>query len=177
MLILVDADACPVKPEILAAAAEFGVGVVFVAALQHAPREVFHPGFESAPPKRQTNQHPPQSAAPPPPVVEYLIVERHPEAVDITLMNRANPGDIVVTQDFGLASVVVQKGAHALSPEGRVYRLENIDELLDRRHETRVLKHRRGRTAKLGRKPPFTAAMRARFLATLRRLLSTTTSS
>ena len=44
------------------------------------------------------------------------------DAVDFTIVNRAREGDIVVTQDYGLAAMVLSKGARAIHPGGLIYR-------------------------------------------------------
>ena len=62
------------------------------------------------------------------------------------MVNLSARGDLVVTQDWGLAAMVLGKGAAALSPTGRVFRKETIDFLLEERNLK--AKHRRsgGRT-------------------------------
>lgn len=165
--ILVDADACPVKDEIRRVAGDCGAHVVFVAALQHAPREAFESGMINGDASAESEEGGDEKA----PGVEYVIVERHQEAVDIAIMNRTRPGDIVVTQDFGLAAVVVQKGARALSPEGRLYKADDLEMLLERRHQTRELRRQKGGVRKLSRKAPFTNEAREKFERQMRKLL------
>ena len=56
------------------------------------------------------------------------------DAVDIALINLCHRGDIVVTQDYGVAALALGKGARAIHQSGRWYTDENIDGLLMERH-------------------------------------------
>ncbi len=56
------------------------------------------------------------------------------DAVDIALMNLCRRGDIVVTQDYGVAAMALGKGAYAIHHSGRRYTDENIDVMLMERH-------------------------------------------
>ena len=59
------------------------------------------------------------------------------DAVDLALINRCRRGDIVVTQDYGVAALALGKGAKAIHQSGRWYTDENIDGLLMERHLAR----------------------------------------
>jgi len=118
--IYVDADACPFKDLIVEIAAANGVGVTMVANHCH---EI-----------EATDR------------VEIVRVDDERDAVDIAIANRAAAGDIVVTQDYGLAAMVLGKGARALSPRGRVYDNGNIESLLAARHHAQKARRAR-RTA------------------------------
>lgn len=74
--------------------------------------------------------------------VSIMQVDRSDQSVDLYIANHIKRGDIVVTQDFGLATIVLAKGALALSPRGQQYDDRNIDYLMERRHE--LAKRRRG---------------------------------
>lgn len=56
------------------------------------------------------------------------------DAVDIALVNLCREGDVVVTQDHGVAAMALGKGARAIHPSGMRYTDENIDRLLMERH-------------------------------------------
>ncbi|SFI61231.1 hypothetical protein SAMN02799624_01634 [Paenibacillus sp. UNC496MF] len=114
--IVVDADACPVKREIVEAARARGVPVLMVASHDHRLQ---------------------QEAG-----VEIMQVDRSDQSVDLYIANRVRRGDIVVTQDFGLATIALARGAVALSPRGEQYHDRNIDYLMERRHA--LAKRRRG---------------------------------
>lgn len=107
MKILVDADACPVKDIIMQAAGRLNVDVVMITNTNH--------NIES------------QQA-------QVIIVDHMPEAVDIAIVNRTSPGDVIITQDYGLASMVLAKGARAMHPDGRIYNESNIETLLAQRY-------------------------------------------
>lgn len=59
------------------------------------------------------------------------------DAVDFALLNLCHKGDIVVTQDYGVAAMALGKGAYSIHQSGRWYANENIDELLMQRHVTK----------------------------------------
>ncbi|GGG10571.1 hypothetical protein GCM10010916_29300 [Paenibacillus abyssi] len=74
--------------------------------------------------------------------VEVVQVDRSDQSVDLYISNRVKRGDIVITQDFGLATITLAKGAVVLSNRGQRYEDSTIDFLMERRHE--LAKQRRG---------------------------------
>ena len=56
------------------------------------------------------------------------------DAVDLALINMCKQGDIVVTQDYGVAALALGKGARAIHQSGRWYTDDNIDAMLMERH-------------------------------------------
>ncbi|MFC5651729.1 YaiI/YqxD family protein [Paenibacillus solisilvae] len=114
--IVVDADACPVKREIVEVARTYAVPVLMVASYDHRLE--------------------PEAG------VQIMQVDRSDQSVDLYISNHIAKGDIVVTQDFGLATIVLSRGAIALSPRGQEYDESNIEYLMERRHE--LAKRRRG---------------------------------
>ena len=121
--ILVDADACPVKQIIESVARKSNLQVIWVASIEH--NIDCHHG-------------------------QVLVVDHAPEAADICIVNNTQPHDIVVTQDLGLASLVLAKGAQALTPFGKVLDENNMDALLAQRYinkKARRQGYRIGRTA------------------------------
>ena len=72
----------------------------------------------------------------------HYIVGNESQAADIMVSNLTKPGDIVVTQDWGLAAIVLAKNAKALSPTGRIFETSTIDLLLEERNI--LAKYRRG---------------------------------
>lgn len=108
MKILVDADACPVKETIVRLSKKYEVKLVFVV----STASYFDRGWQ----------------------VEKVLVDSLPQAVDIAIINRVEVGDIVVTQDYGLASLVLGKNGKAISPRGRIFHEGNIDRLLTQRY-------------------------------------------
>lgn len=68
------------------------------------------------------------------PTPNTIVVDATPQAADIEIFNRLRQGDIVVTKDYGLASLVLGKNARAMSPTGFMYTRQNIEILLQQRY-------------------------------------------
>ena len=98
--IYVDADACPVKDEVVRVAERHGVPVTFVS----------NGGIR---PSRD-------------PMVTVVVVPEGPDAADRWIADRARPGDVVVTQDIPLAARVIEAGAAAIGPRGEPFTPETI---------------------------------------------------
>ncbi len=77
-----------------------------------------------------------------------VIVDSAPQAADIEIFNRMNQGDIVVTKDYGLASLVLGKKGKAISPTGFVYTQKNIEMLLQQRYINGILRNTHTRRKK-----------------------------
>lgn len=71
---------------------------------------------------------------------ETFVFDKGADSVDYALVNRVRRGDIVITQDYGLASMCLARGCRVLHQDGWEYTADNIDALLLVRHESR--KHR-----------------------------------
>ncbi|MEW9677090.1 YaiI/YqxD family protein [Lentibacillus sp. L22] len=110
MKVYVDADACPVKDSIISIAKDNQIPVVLVKSFAHF-----------------SNSEPPQG-------VETVYVDSGADAADYRIMQLAKSGDIIVTQDYGLASLGLAKGCIVLHHKGFVYTNENIDQLLQTRY-------------------------------------------
>lgn len=65
---------------------------------------------------------------------EVRIIGEGADAVDFALVNLCKKGDVVVTQDYGVAAMALGKGAHAIHQSGMRYTDDNIDRLLMERH-------------------------------------------
>lgn len=120
MKILVDADACPVKNIIVKIAREYKVPVVMFIDTSHTLDD----GYS-----------------------EIIVVDKGADSVDIALINKLSKGDIVVTQDYGVAAMALPKGANAINQNGLVYTAENIDKLLFERFLSQKVRRSGGRTA------------------------------
>ena len=73
---------------------------------------------------------------------EIVYSDVRPEATDITLLNQCHKGDIVITQDIGLASIALAKGAKVLHCSGRILNNKQIDmELIYRNVKQQMRKH------------------------------------
>lgn len=107
MKIIVDADACPVKNIIVKTAKEFNIEVIMVVDTSH----IINDGYSTV-----------------------FTVDKGADSADIYLINLACKGDIIVTQDYGVAAMALGKGCKALNQNGLIYSSENIDSLLLARH-------------------------------------------
>ena len=119
MRILVDADACPVKEIIVRVAKKRNIPVVMLIDTSHQ----LYDGYS-----------------------EIITVDKQADSVDFALMGLLGGGDIAVTQDYGLAAMVLGKGARAVNQNGLVYTNENIDKLLMERHIGQKVRRGGGRT-------------------------------
>ena len=108
--ILIDADGCPVVDLAVAVARANGWACTLVCDTAHE----FH--REGA---------------------VTVVVDKGADSADFALVNRVTAGDIVVTQDYGLAAMCLAKRAIPLSQDGFIYNESNIEELLFRRYETK----------------------------------------
>lgn len=111
--ILVDADACPVKDIIVEVAIKYNLQVIMYSNFSH---EI---NIDN-------------------PLVETIRVDSGADVADFKIANNTNKSDIVVTQDYGLATMILAKNAFAISPKGLVYDSLNIDSLLMNRHINQV---------------------------------------
>ena len=73
---------------------------------------------------------------------EVIVVSAGADAVDCKLISICHKGDVVVSQDYGVAAMALGKGAYAIHQSGKWYTDENIDRMLMERHLNK--KARRG---------------------------------
>ena len=143
--LFIDADACPVTREAISAARSLGIPVVLVAnGTQNLERHTKRPG------------------------VEAVVVSSGADAADFAVVERLHPDDVVVTQDIGLAAMVLGRGAAAVSPRGHIFHLATIDAELLVRHEEKKLRRAGGRH---GGPRAFTDEDREHFSEVIERLL------
>lgn len=141
--IYVDADACPVKHEIIHLANTYNASATFVASYSHVPNE--------------TNG------------AKWVFVDTYKEAADLYILNLARQGDIVVSQDTGLASMLVNRGVYVLSPRGKLYNDQEMETIL----HLRYLSAKERRSGKYSKGPkPFSEHDREHFITSLNRILS-----
>lgn len=62
------------------------------------------------------------------------IVDCAPDSTDIALANNVKPNDIVITNDTGLAALVLAKKGYAINNYGLTFTKHNIQQLLSRRY-------------------------------------------
>ncbi len=99
MQILVDADACPVVFIVEAVARKYGVAVTLLCDTNH----ILYSDYS-----------------------EVVVVGAGADAVDYKLISICHKGDIVVSQDYGVAAMALGKGAYAIHQSGKWYTNENI---------------------------------------------------
>ena len=119
MRILVDADACPVKQIIVRMARARNIPVTMLIDTSHELND----GYSTV-----------------------ITVDKHADSVDFALMGMLMREDIVVTQDYGLAAMVIGKGAAAINQNGLVFSDANMDKLLMDRHIGGKIRRSGGRT-------------------------------
>ena len=114
MEILVDADACPVIAQVENVAQKHNVPVTLLCDTSHILESEYS---------------------------RVVMVDRGADSVDIVLVNNCNKGDIVVTQDYGVAAMALGKGAYAIHQSGKWFTNDNIDEMLYSRHIAKVMRN------------------------------------
>lgn len=107
MKIFVDADACPVVDIAEDIATKYNIPVTLLCDTNHVLTSDYS---------------------------EVIVVGAGADAVDYKLISICHRGDIVVTQDYGVAAMALGKGAYAIHQSGKWYTDENIDQMLMERH-------------------------------------------
>lgn len=144
--VFIDADACPVTREAIGTARSRGLRAVVVAnGTQNLERYASRSG------------------------VEAVSVSSGRDAADFAVVERLSAGDVVVTQDIGLAAMAIGRGAGAISPRGRIFHLATIDAELAVRHAEAKLRRQGGRH---GGPPKFTDEDREHFVEQLEWLIT-----
>lgn len=80
--------------------------------------------------------------------INHLTVDAASQAADMAIVMRMQKGDLVITQDYGLAALVLARKGYALSPHGKEYTDDNIDQLLAMR-AVHAKARRAGKRAKI----------------------------
>lgn len=107
MQIFVDADACPVVRIVEEVAEKYRIDVTLLCDTNHILSSDYS---------------------------EVIVVGVGADAVDYKLISICHKGDIVVSQDYGVAAMALGKGAYAIQQSGRWYTNDNIDQMLMERH-------------------------------------------
>ncbi len=127
MRILVDADACPVKKQIVRVAKRHQIPVMMLIDTSHQLED----GYS-----------------------QVIVVDKARDSVDIKLINLLRKEDLVVTQDYGVAAMALGKGAKAIHQSGMVYDQNNIDRLLFERHLGAKIRRAGGKTTNPKKRTP-----------------------
>lgn len=122
MRIFIDGDGSPVKDTTIDVALTHSLDVVIVTSIDHYSLKEY--------PKN----------------VSFVYVDKGADAADYKIVQLIDKGDILVTQDYGLASLVLPKGVRVLHQLGYEYTGENMDGLLEQRYFSAEVRKSGGRT-------------------------------
>ena len=116
--ILVDADACPVVTIVELIAQKYQIPVILLCDTNHVLESSYS---------------------------QVVTVGAGTDAVDFKLVSICKRGDIVVTQDYGVAAMILGKGAYGIHQSGKWYTDENIELLLMERHMAKKARREKSR--------------------------------
>ncbi|MBQ8796786.1 MAG: YaiI/YqxD family protein [Oscillospiraceae bacterium] len=119
MKVLIDADACPVVDIAVTLCRQFHTECILMCDTAHVMQRDG---------------------------VQTLIFDKGADSVDFALVNRVAAGDVVITQDYGLASMCLAKRARILHQDGWEYTEYNISGLMEQRHAAKKFRMAGGRT-------------------------------
>ena len=74
-----------------------------------------------------------------------MVFSKGADSVDFALINTVQKEDIVITQDYGLAAMAINKAKYVINQNGLIYNNENIDRLLYSRHISKKIRNSGGR--------------------------------
>jgi len=114
MKILIDADGCPVVDITVKLGQKYNIETIIMCDTSHIINKVG---------------------------VETIVLSKGMDSVDFALVNKVSKGDIIVTQDYGLAAMALSKGGHPINQNGMIYSNENIDQLLFKRHLSKKIRN------------------------------------
>ena len=114
MKILIDADGCPVVDITVKLGQKYNIETIIMCDTSHIINKIG---------------------------IETIVLSKGMDSVDFALVNKVNKGDIIVTQDYGLAAMVLSKGGYPINQNGMIYSNENIDQLLFKRHLSKKIRN------------------------------------
>ncbi|CUU45500.1 YaiI/YqxD family protein [Clostridium beijerinckii] len=120
MKIIIDGDACPGISIIEKVAKEHNIPVIIYCDIHHFIQSNYS-------------------------VVK--VVDSGFQSVDMYVMNETKEGDIIVSQDYGVAAICLSKKAKVINPKGYIYDEKNIDRLLEERHISQKIRRSGGKTS------------------------------
>lgn len=113
MIIFVDADGCPVVDNSIRIARKNNIHIVVVKNYAVVIKDDY---------------------------AEIVTVDISHDSADYYIANRIKPGDILISQDHGLAAMCIAKGAICINQNGFIINSDNIDGMLNRRHLNQKLR-------------------------------------
>ena len=118
MKILIDGDGCPVIDLTIKISKKFNIDVIIMCDTSH----VFNKEW-----------------------AKTMVFSKGADSVDFALINLVQKEDIVITQDYGLAAMAINKASYVINQNGLVYTNDNIDMLLYNRHMSKKIRNNGGR--------------------------------
>jgi len=115
MKVLVDADGCPVKDIVLNVSKEYQIPVIMI-------KNICHELYDD--------------------YAKVITVDQGRDMADLVLINNTQEGDVVITQDYGVAALALGKKAMVINQNGWLYTNENIDQLLMKRHANQQMRRK-----------------------------------
>lgn len=121
MKILVDADGCPVVEIAIKTAKSYDLEIIIVKNFSHELWDDY---------------------------ATIVTVDQSPDSADYYIVNHTAKGDIVITQDYGLAAMALAKEALCINQNGLIISSKNINQLLARRHINREIRRKHNKYTK-----------------------------
>lgn len=121
MRVFIDADGCPVKEQAIRISKKHNIPVTLISDTSH---------IISAPD------------------CEVITVDKQSDSADYAIINRMKENDICITQDYGLAAMVLGKNCYAVHQNGFLYTNENIDRMLFERYLSKKMRNAGKHTSK-----------------------------
>jgi len=115
MKVLIDADGCPVVNITVSISKKYGLDVLIIKNHSH----VIHNDYATV-----------------------ITVDKSMDSADFYIVNHASEGDIIVTQDYGLAAMGLSKKAICITQNGMIISNYNIDDLMERRHMNKEIRRK-----------------------------------
>ncbi len=118
MKILLDADGSPVRKEVVKVAEAFSIPLIIISNVNHMIDE---------------------------PYGTIIQVDQSQDSADYKIISMAKQHDLIITQDYGLASLALSKNAYAMHQDGWFFTENNIETLLSQRHLAQKVRQSKGR--------------------------------
>ena len=125
MKIIIDADACPVKTIVLAIAKEKCIPCIMISDINHEIKSHY---------------------------ATVLTVDSGRDSADFKIIAIANADDIVITHDYGLASLLLSKDVHVIHPSGKIYSTDTMDLMLYERFMAQKARNAGKRTKSISKR-------------------------
>lgn len=110
MRFVIDGDGSPVKNEVIELGERFHIPVVIVTSIDHYTNKIY-PDF-----------------------IEFIYVDKGSDSADYRIVKEVQEGDVIITQDYGLASLLLTKPVRVFHHSTQEYTLQSIDTLLNQRY-------------------------------------------